>query len=111
MGGRACASSVLTGAPHPGERCRPNFRIREGYQMDDPVAGDQLKSIVERIERLEEEKASISDDIKDVYGEAKGRGYDTKAMRTIVRLRKKDANERIEEETILQTYMAALGME
>ncbi len=56
-------------------------------------------------------KASISDDIKDVFGEAKGRGYDTKAMKTIIRLRKKDANERIEEETILQTYMAALGME
>jgi hypothetical protein len=50
-------------------------------------------------------------DIKDVMGEAKGRGYDTKAIRTIIRLRKKDANERIEEETILQTYMAALGME
>ncbi|WP_110730163.1 MULTISPECIES: DUF2312 domain-containing protein [unclassified Rhizobium] len=52
-----------------------------------------------------------NDDIKDVMGEAKGRGYDTKAIRTIIRLRKKDANERIEEETILQTYMAALGME
>ena len=50
-------------------------------------------------------------DIKDVYGEAKGRGYDTAALKTIVRLRKKDANERIEEETILQTYMSALGME
>lgn len=75
------------------------------------VARDQLRAFVERIERLEEEKKTIADDIKDVYGEAKGRGYDTKAMRTIVRLRKKDANERIEEETILQTYMAALGME
>ncbi|CZT33119.1 hypothetical protein (DUF2312) [Rhizobium sp. 9140] len=53
----------------------------------------------------------VNDDIKDVMGEAKGRGYDTKAIRTIIRLRKKDANERIEEETILQTYMAALGME
>ena len=75
------------------------------------VAAAEVRQFIERIERLEEEKASISDDIKDVYGEAKGRGYDTKAMRTIVRLRKKDANERIEEETILQTYMAALGME
>lgn len=75
------------------------------------VAAAELRQFIERIERLEEEKSSISDDIKDVYGEAKGRGYDTKAMRTIIRLRKKDANERIEEESILQTYMAALGME
>lgn len=75
------------------------------------VAAAELRQFIERIERLEEEKASISDDIKDVYGEAKGRGYDTTAMKAIVRLRKKDANERIEEETILQTYMAALGME
>jgi uncharacterized protein (UPF0335 family) len=74
------------------------------------IAAAELRSLIERIERLEEEKAAISTDIKDVYGEAKGRGYDDKAMRTIVRLRKKDANERIEEETILQTYMAALGM-
>jgi uncharacterized protein (UPF0335 family) len=75
------------------------------------VAAAELRQFIERIERLEEEKQSIADDIKDVFGEAKGRGYDTKAMKTIIRLRKKDANERIEEETILQTYMAALGME
>lgn len=83
----------------------------EETQAVENVAAAELRQFIERIERLEEEKASISDDIKDVYGEAKGRGYDPKAMRTIVRLRKKDANERIEEETILQTYMAALGME
>ncbi len=75
------------------------------------VAAAELRSLIERIERLEEEKADISSDIKDVYGEAKGRGYDPTAMRTIVRLRKMDANERIEKDTILQTYMAALGME
>ncbi|WP_438618370.1 DUF2312 domain-containing protein [Oryzifoliimicrobium ureilyticus] len=75
------------------------------------VAAAELRQFIERIERLEEEKASIADDIKDVFGEAKGRGYDTKAMKTIIRLRKKDANERLEEESILQTYMAALGME
>lgn len=74
------------------------------------IAAAELRSIVERIERLEEEKATISDDIKDVYGEAKGRGYDTAALRTIIRLRKKDAGERMEEEAILDTYMAALGM-
>ena len=73
-------------------------------------AKDQLKAIVERIERLEEEKKTISDDIRDVYGEAKGNGYDVKALRTIVRMRKQDANERAEQETILETYMQALGM-
>lgn len=71
---------------------------------------DQLKSIVERIERLEEEKKQIADDVKDVYAEAKGNGYDVKALRTIIRLRKQDANERAEAETILETYMHALGM-
>jgi len=75
------------------------------------VAAAELRQFIERIERLEEEKAAIQGDIKDVMGEAKGRGYDTKAIRTIIRLRKKDANERLEEESILQTYMAALGME
>lgn len=73
-------------------------------------AKDQLKSIVERIERLEEEKKAISDDIKDVYAEAKGNGYDVKALRKIVSLRKQDPNERAEAETILETYMQALGM-
>lgn len=73
-------------------------------------AKDQLKAIIERIERLEEEKKTISDDIKDVYAEAKGNGYDTKALRTIVRIRKQDANERAEQETILESYMVALGM-
>jgi uncharacterized protein (UPF0335 family) len=73
-------------------------------------AKDQLKAIIERIERLEEEKKTISDDIRDVYGEAKGNGYDVKALRTIVRMRKQDANERAEQETILETYLQALGM-
>jgi uncharacterized protein (UPF0335 family) len=73
-------------------------------------AKDQLKAIVERIERLEEEKKTISDDIRDVYAEAKGNGYDVKALRTIVRMRKQDADERAEQETILETYLQALGM-
>jgi uncharacterized protein (UPF0335 family) len=73
-------------------------------------AKDQLKAIIERIERQEEEKKTIADDIRDVYAEAKGNGYDVKALRTIVRLRKQDANERAEQETILETYMQALGM-
>jgi uncharacterized protein (UPF0335 family) len=80
---------------------------------DEPAtrfAKDQLKAIIERIERLEEEKKTISDDIRDVYAEAKGNGFDVKALRTIIRMRKQDANERAEEETILETYMQALGM-
>ena len=81
--------------------------------QDEPAtsfAKDQLKAIIERIERLEEEKKTISDDIRDVYGEAKGNGFDVKVLRTIVRMRKQDANERAEQETILETYMQALGM-
>jgi uncharacterized protein (UPF0335 family) len=71
---------------------------------------DQLKAFIERVERLEEEKKTIADDIRDVYAEAKGSGFDVKALRTIVRLRKQDADERREHETILETYMHALGM-
>lgn len=73
-------------------------------------AKDQLKAIVERIERLEEEKKTTSDDIRDVFAEAKGNGFDVKALRTIIRMRKQDANERAEQETILETYLQALGM-
>lgn len=74
------------------------------------VAAGQLRALIERVERLEEEKKTIADDIKDVYAEAKGSGFDTKAIRTIVRLRKKDQAEREEEESILDLYKAALGM-
>ena len=73
-------------------------------------AKDQLKAIIERIEHLEEEKKAISDDIRDVYAEAKGNGYDVKALRAIVRLRKQDKDERAEHEAILETYLHALGM-
>jgi uncharacterized protein (UPF0335 family) len=73
-------------------------------------AQGQLKSIIERIERLEEEKKAIAGDIKEVYAEAKGHGFDTKILRKVVSLRKKDANERQEEEAILELYLAALGM-
>ena len=74
------------------------------------VAADQLKSFIERIERLEEEKAALAGDIKEVFLEAKGNGFDTKAMRKILALRKKDYSERQEEEAILELYMQALGM-
>jgi uncharacterized protein (UPF0335 family) len=74
------------------------------------VAGAQLKSFVERIERLEEEKAALAGDIRDVYSEAKGNGFDTKIMRRVISLRKKDYAEREEEEAVLDLYLRALGM-
>lgn len=74
------------------------------------VAVDQLKSIIGRVEKLEEEKNAIGADIREVFAEAKGNGFDTKAIRTIVKLRKMDASEREEQETILDTYRRALGM-
>lgn len=80
---------------------------------DEPAtrfAKDQLKSIIERIEQLETEKKAVSDDIRDVYSEAKGNGYDVTALKTIVKMRKQDPNERAEAETILETYLQALGM-
>jgi uncharacterized protein (UPF0335 family) len=79
-------------------------------ETSNTVAAGQLRAFIERIERLEEEKKTIADDIKEVFAEAKGTGFDTKAMRTIIRLRKKDQAEREEEESILDLYKAALGM-
>jgi uncharacterized protein (UPF0335 family) len=78
---------------------------------DGNIAADQLRLFIERIERLEEEKKGISDDVKDVYLEAKANGYDGKIMRQIIRLRKMQPHDRQEMEAILQTYLAALGME
>jgi uncharacterized protein (UPF0335 family) len=74
------------------------------------VAADELRTFIERVERLEEEKKTINDDIKDVLGEAKGRGYDTKALKEIVRLRKRDDAERQNAAAVLNTYLEALGM-
>lgn len=79
--------------------------------MSDNVAADQLRLFIERIERLSEEAKGIADDIKDVYLEAKANGYDAKIMREIVKLRKMPQHDRQEMEAILQTYLAALGME
>ena len=73
-------------------------------------AKDQLKAFVERIERLEEEKKSSADDIAEVYAEAKGTGFDVKALRHIIALRKQDADERREQAAVLDMYLAALGM-
>lgn len=72
-------------------------------------AGDQLRAFIERIERLEEEKKTLSDDIKDVYGEAKGNGFDVKTLRKVISLRKKQPHEREEEEAILDLYLTALN--
>jgi uncharacterized protein (UPF0335 family) len=77
--------------------------------MSDAIQGDQLKTIVERIERLEEEKKNISGDIKEVYDEAKGNGYDVKIIRKVIAIRKRDFNERQEEETLLDLYLQAVG--
>ena len=75
-----------------------------------PISADRLKSFVERIEKLEEERKAIGGDIRDVYSEAKGVGYDVRTMRRIVSLRRMDAAQREEEETLLDTYKHALGM-
>ena len=77
---------------------------------DGNVAAEQLRLFIERIERLEEEKKGIADDIRDVYAEAKAQGYDTKTMRTIVRLRKMEKDARDEADALLETYRTALGL-
>ena len=88
----------------------------DGTVMDDggfsttTVAADQLKAIVERIERLEEEKKEIAEQIKEIYAEAKANGFDTKTLRKVVTLRKKALEERQEEEAMLDLYLHALGM-
>ncbi|HEY8874618.1 MAG TPA: DUF2312 domain-containing protein [Stellaceae bacterium] len=74
------------------------------------IAGERLRSLIERIERLEEEKRTLSADIKEVYAEAKGTGFDTKIMRQIIRIRKMDKDDLDEQETLLDIYKRALGM-
>ncbi|GAA0732758.1 DUF2312 domain-containing protein [Sphingomonas japonica] len=78
--------------------------------MSDNISAEQLRLLIERIERLEEEKKGIADDIKDVYGEAKSTGFDVKTMRSIVRLRKMEKHHRDEAEMLLDTYKQALGL-
>jgi uncharacterized protein (UPF0335 family) len=96
-----------------GERNREateELRDAETTSTAQTVAAGQLRALIERIETLEEGKKDVSESIKEVYAEAKGTGFDTKAIRTIVRLRKKDQAERQEEEAIVDLYKAALGM-
>lgn len=83
---------------------------RRGRGDSTTISRDMLKAIVERIERLVEEKDALSGDIRDVYAEAKGQGFDVKTLRQVIRLRKKDTAERQEEESLLDLYLNALGM-
>jgi uncharacterized protein (UPF0335 family) len=84
--------------------------VAENEQPARRFAKDHLKAFVERVEKLEEEKKAIADDVRDVYAEAKANGFDVKALRTVVKLRKLDVNERKEQEAVLETYLHALGM-
>lgn len=77
----------------------------------DSVAQDQIRAFIERIERLEEEKSAIAGDIKEVYAEAKGNGFDTKVLRKVIAIRKQDHAERMEQEALLELYLSALGMQ
>lgn len=74
------------------------------------IAGDQLRAYIERIERLEEEKAALAADVREVFAEAKGNGFDVKIMRQVLRLRKMDGDDRAEEEALLDIYKRAIGM-
>jgi uncharacterized protein (UPF0335 family) len=94
----------------PASSAAEKLEAGEAERANTSFARDQLKAIIERIERLEEEKKATSDDIRDVYAEAKGNGFDVKALRAIIRMRKMDTDERKEQEAVLETYMHALGM-
>lgn len=98
----------MTGIGHNSASEDDTFSVSD--EQLQKATDDRLRLLIERIERLEEEKKSIANDIKDVYAEAKAVGYDPKIMRQIVRLRKMDADARSEQETVLDTYKAALGM-
>lgn len=78
---------------------------------DTGVAAEELRSIVDRLEHLAEEKETIADNMREVFAEAKGRGFDSKAIRTILKIRKQDRDERAEQESILELYLSALGMQ
>ncbi|MFA5592639.1 MAG: DUF2312 domain-containing protein [Micavibrio sp.] len=89
------------------------FRTTDNDNTQDTggVSGQRLKAFIERIERLEEEKAALAEDIKDIFAESKAVGFDTKTMRKVIRLRKMDREKRQEEEELLELYKAAIGLE
>ena len=93
--------------PDAFERIELDRHLRLGARAE-PAHGK--RAFIERIERLEEEKKAIADDIKDVFAEAKGNGFDVKALRTVLKIRKQDKDERSEQEAIVETYLQALGM-
>lgn len=111
-GAKAASAEAIGKSIHPSDKRQMEaFTPKQTGQSDaHGVARDQLRAYVERIERLEEEKKTIAEDIKDVYGEAKGMGFDTKILKKVVALRRKDEQERMEEDAILDTYLHALGM-
>lgn len=88
----------------------PSSETDASSDSSETATGARLRSFIERVERLEEEKKALAEDIKEVYAEAKGNGFDVKIMRKIVALRKKDPDDRAEEDALLDTYMSALGM-
>jgi uncharacterized protein (UPF0335 family) len=94
----------MTAAPTPANDASP---AREATHR---FAKDQLKAFVERIERVHDERKELSNDVRDIYAEAKANGYDVKALRAVIRIRSQDAAERKEHEAILETYLHALGM-
>lgn len=87
-----------------------NRQVEAFTPSETGIAADELRRFIDRIERLEGEKTALSDDIKDVFAELKGRGYDAKAVRQILKLRKIDPDERTEQEAIVELYLSALGM-
>ena len=101
----------MSGIGHNSGSEDDTFAVSDEQLKDADVEADRLRLLIERIERLEEEKKGIADDIKDVYAEAKAVGYDTKMMRKIIALRKLDPEARREQQAILETYLAALGMD
>ncbi len=106
----ALTRRARTGTPDLSKGIEGQSMLDKNPIATESVAGDQLKAFIERIERLEEEKAGIAGDIREIFAEAKGNGFDTKVMRQVIRLRKQDTNERQEQEAILDLYMHALGM-
>lgn len=86
------------------------LKTKESTTHESEISGNRLKSFIERVERLEEEKKVLAEDIRDVYGEAKGTGFDPKIMRKIVSLRKTNLEKRREEQELLDLYMSAIGM-
>jgi uncharacterized protein (UPF0335 family) len=105
------AAPLSQGSRQPARAPARPEQPREKHMDSNAVDGGHLRAFIERIEKLEEEKRAIGDDIKDVYAEAKGTGFDPKVMRKIVSLRRQDKHKRQEEEEILDLYLSALGME